>query len=229
MKNLNDEMLGAYLDGEIEGEDRSRIVEAVARDPNLALRLTRMRKADDLLRESVAEWPEQDFDPLAEFILGSPASPVSKRPWDAFRGVGGASLLAAALVVGVFAGQVSVPATSFGQDKQLGLIAQGSLARSLSEDSSGRTGQPVKILMSFRVPDGHFCRQFTGAGDGVACREGSNWRILALAQSRQSVSGGYVTASGEGSPGVEATIDSLGSITPLDRSAESSAIQSKWR
>lgn len=58
------------------------------------------------------------------------------------------------------------------------LVAQGALAQALSTQLASDTAGPVRIALTFRDHSGAVCRTFsTSAMDGLACRDGRDWRI----------------------------------------------------
>lgn len=130
-----------------------------------------------------------------------------------------------AMASGLVLGVLLAASFGIGSDIRTGgglLFAQGSLARALSDETSGSHG----IGPSFWSKDGYFCRAFdTGKGDvpgldGIACRERTGWRIRIVT----------------GAPGaavmpavVQSTIDNLIVGSPLDAAAERQARRQGWR
>lgn len=82
---VSDEMLGAFLDGQLDGPDRVRVIEALRADPALAARLGELR---------------QDMELLA-LAYRDPPGAATRRPAGAARGAwrAAAALAACALVV----------------------------------------------------------------------------------------------------------------------------------
>jgi anti-sigma factor RsiW len=60
---LNDELIGAYLDGELDAEKRALVEHWLASDKGAARRLVRMRSADAMVRLAVPRvaTPENDL------------------------------------------------------------------------------------------------------------------------------------------------------------------------
>jgi hypothetical protein len=143
--------------------------------------------------------------------------------------------MAAALLVGVFAGRlVAFPGddvtTAGGQ-----LVARGELARALSVQLAATQAPdaPVRVVASYLAKSGDYCRSFVltrSQSAGVACRQGGQWAlgILVPAHAEPGVAGGLRMAGSALPPQVLRTIDEQ-SQTPLDARAEQSALQAGWR
>jgi hypothetical protein len=116
------------------------------------------------------------------------------------------------------------------------LVASATLAEALSTQlSDDRSADRVVVAgLSFRSKSGGYCRTFslTGsdASSGLACREGSDWRIKALAQSARSAanSGNFRTAASEDSPAIRAAVESSIEGEPLDHAGEIAARKAGW-
>jgi negative regulator of sigma E activity len=227
---VSDEMLSAYLDGELQPAEAARVATLIASNAELATRLARHRRVDDLLREAAPEVPTPDYDPLVEHILGAEPPRRSRAVLWSARAV-------VALVVTVLIG-VSA-ARYLPQDDPLkittaGLMARGVLAQALEHQPSMSVAAPapIQVALSLRAADGRFCRQFfiRSTTEGLACRETGGWRVVATAEQRapeQETPGGYRTAGGEDGP-VDQAVQALGGA-PLDPAAEARALQQGWR
>lgn len=108
------------------------------------------------------------------------------------------------------------------------LVAQGHLADALSSQlaSPGPSGR-VRIGISFLAKDGKYCRSFVmDTTAGLACRDGAEWKIPVLAQ------GALGAAWMDGSVLPPAVLDAIGSRiagTPLGAAAERAAQARGWR
>lgn len=117
-----------------------------------------------------------------------------------------------------------------------GLVAGAALGEALSTQlSDDRSGQRIAITgLSFRNKSGAYCRTFTltgtDASSGLACREGSDWRIKALAQAPRAAAntGNFRTAASENSPAIRAAVESSIEGEPLDHAGEIAARQAGW-
>ncbi|MCS7220589.1 MAG: zf-HC2 domain-containing protein [Anaerolineae bacterium] len=98
---VTDELLSAYLDDEVTPEERAAVEQAIARDPEIALRLRALRQTIALL----SELPRAPL-PRAFTLSEADVSPLYKRPfWLRWRfsllafSLRGATAIAAALLV----------------------------------------------------------------------------------------------------------------------------------
>ncbi len=210
---IPDEMLAAYVDGELESAERARIEQAMAQDAQLAQRVAQQRALRDR-RRGAYESVLQEAVPqrlLQAAKLGAPSGPAQVidlarvRALRSRRGHGQRQMkvrrysIAASLVVGLMAGiliqRLSAPA-ALTELHDGSLLARGALARALNEQlaSSALPGAAVRVGLSFRSRAGNYCRTFAfSAGRslvGLACREQDQWQLLNL-----------VAAEGSAAPG----------------------------
>lgn len=242
---FSDQTLSAYVDGELDAATRVVLEAAMATDPQLAGRVARQRALRERVRDAFAPVLTE---PLPERLLasvrGTPAGTragnvvaLAARPrprwsWPQW------GAMAASLIVGVLLGPLllrpSAPSapleTSGGR-----VLASGVLARALSQQLSSAEPRSaaVTIGVSFRARSGGYCRTFvlheTQALAGLACREGSAWAVMALAQSEvRSSGGGYTQAGSALPPAVSRTLDELIVGEPLDAAGEAAARAHDW-
>lgn len=241
---LNDELLCAYLDGELAEAERAAFEAALAADPGARLRLERLREADRQLKAAYPLTPTADNDPLAAAILAhKPGQPFrmppraevqalnpTQRPmrtarWfqrPVWRGALAASLAAA--IVGL------VVVNRAGDDQPGGEAARlAALDVTPSGVEARDGGTVIRPVLSFRADDGRWCRVFEqdhGAREGLACRDDGGWQLLAL----EAGDGG---APGELRPaGSNAAIDQLmsrlGGSDAVDAEQERALIAGRW-
>jgi hypothetical protein len=225
--SITDEMLMAYVDGELPEAQRIAVDSAVAADPALFEKLERHRRLRarmggafaDLLTEPV---PER---------LAAAAKPSNVVPFPArSRAVPAWAAMAACVAMGLIAG-LSVPrlgpAPTIGSD----LRAHGQLATALDKQlaSAPAQGAAVRVGLTFRSADG-YCRTFSEKTvAGLACREGGAWRVrIAVAQAAGPTSD-YRTAASETPPQVLEAAQELMVGEPLDAKAEAAARAKGWR
>jgi hypothetical protein len=105
------------------------------------------------------------------------------------------------------------------------------LSTQLSDDRADRV---AVTGLSFRNKSGDYCRTFSlrgnDASSGLACREGIDWKIRALAQSPPGLvnSGNFRTAGSEESPAIRAAVEGAIQGEPLDHAGEIAARQAGW-
>lgn len=250
--NREDELLGAYLDGELPEEQASVLAERLKRDPRLRSRLEAMRGADDATRELFASLDEV---PIPANVLGlfhaggrqatADVVPLPQRIVQRFTTMPVAIAASVALLAGFLVRDVlretPEPAGRFDLyearvvDRDSGLhdlLEHGISAedRVLSDAASAR------VLLTFEDGSGEFCRQLEitagdSSGQGVACRRGRSWQMEAFAfTGPRSAGGPYRTASGETPKAIESTIDALiGRGDPLGSDEEKRIISGGWK
>ncbi|MGH8260037.1 MAG: anti-sigma factor family protein [Steroidobacteraceae bacterium] len=228
--NVSDEMLMAYVDDELDGEQRAALERAIAGDPGIARRIERQRSLRRALRAA--------YDPVlaepvpARLLRGT--RPTSSRRWS----VPEWTAIAASLIVGALVSAVLLHAFQVGPlaDRGGQLTARGALAGALSTQLASRQvpGAPVSIGVTFLARSGAYCRTFTlrggGALAGLACRNDGQWRIEALARSASASaeSGAYRQAASPVPPAVLDVASSMMAGQPLDARAEAAARAKGW-
>jgi len=225
--SITDEMLMAYVDGELSEAERIAVDSAVAADPALFEKLERHRRLRarmggafaDVLTEPVPERLTAAAKPSN--VVPFPARPRAIPAWAA---------MAACVAIGLVAG-LSVPklgsAPTIGSD----LRAHGQLATALDKQltSAPAQGAAVRVGLTFRSADG-YCRTFSEKTvAGLACREGGGWKVrMAVAQAAGPTSD-YRTAASETPPQVLEAAQTLMVGEPLDAKAEAAAQAKGWR
>jgi hypothetical protein len=241
MDRLSDEMIAAWLDGEVTPEQRDEIEAAIAAKPELGMHVARLSRVDRLLAPAYAETLNAPIPDRFEVLLAKPRRRVA-----GFTNLAAAlsgllspqpmAVAAASLVVGIVLGGVVLSAPPSGQgiesDGQGRMIANGPMATSLASVASGATSGPLNIRLSVVDDGGRYCRQFETAGAaGLACLENGDWVIDTLSQAggAPSSNGVYVMADGSPDPAITAALERRGVRRVLDGREESLAIGSGWK
>lgn len=232
--NLTDEVLCAYLDGDLSPEARAALERQLLSEPGARVRLDRFRESDDRLRRAFALPPDAAADPLVRLLTGDASNTVRPiRTSGARRFLAPIGLALAATVAGLAIGFVWRDAIDTpGTGAASGLALSGGLHEALDRNPSGLQRGGVTVLFTFRREDGVPCRQFETAdarvsADGVVCRDaGKRWRVSAWRELPRAV-GGYRAAGGDESP-VEAVVDALDASGPLSPSEEAALIAKGW-
>lgn len=223
---IDDAVLIAYADGELDPITRRRVEQALAADPALAGRAAAFDRLTGRVREafaSVAAAPVPDrFTALLASNVVAIAPRQARRPWLS------ALALAASLVLGVGlglrwnAGEQAPFAVRDGQ-----VIAAGSLARALDTQLASTTGD-VRVLVSFRAHSG-YCRVFTAAiADGIACHNGDTWQLRQTRTAVPTPGAAYRQAASSDAALMAAAQDMMVG-TPLDAGGEQRARAARWR
>ena len=233
-----DEKFYAWLDGELSGAEAAEVEARVAGDPELA----RLAKEDRALRArlsnafgTVAEQPvpgklvaalREDRGEIIDL-----AQPRPDRPW--WRPAAPQWIaMAASLGVGVLLGTAVLDRGSDGLVADQGgqLYAQSVLAEGLSTQlASVPNDKPVRIGVTYRNRDGAICRSFTvQSSNGLACRDGDQWRVQSLVSANAEGEGSYRMAAGA-DPVTAGLIAASIAGEPFDAQAERAAREEGWR
>jgi anti-sigma factor ChrR (cupin superfamily) len=248
---ISEETLMAYADGELDAAARASVEAAMREDPEIRKRVARHRALREAMQGAFsAVLKEPVPERLLEAARGQPAAPkstvvnlplareaarnhsASPRRWQP-------AAMAASLLLGLALGFLAWHGSRGALIQTAadgGLIAGATLAEALSTQlSDDRSAERVAVTgLSFRNKSGDYCRTFSltqsDASSGLACREGTDWRIKALAQSPRTAadSGNYRTAASEDSPAIRAVVEGSIDGEPLDHRGEIAARQGGW-
>ncbi|MEO7206327.1 MAG: hypothetical protein ABI356_05535 [Steroidobacteraceae bacterium] len=257
---ISDETLMAYADGELDAAGRASVEAAMREDAEIGKRVTRHRALRETMQGAFsAALDEPVPDRLIEAARGrtaatgakiatpqrtvidlSPAREAGRRKSSAVLWRWQPAAMAASLLLGLGlgfwawhgSGGVLIQPGAGG-----GLIAGTALSEALSTQlSDDRSAEHVAVTgLSFRNKSGDYCRTFsltgTDASAGLACREGADWRIKALAQSPRAAAnpGNFRAAASEDSPAIRAAVENSMDGEPLDHAGEIAARQAGWR
>jgi len=243
---FSDEIVMAYVDGELDDAARAALEGAMATDTDLAERVARERRLRSRLH---SEFDPVVREPIPERLLAAANATSAKartgninwlkripaRDWSWPQW----SAIAASLILGILIAPLLRHAPSEGP---LGIrdgkvLASGALAHALSEQlaSNQVANAPVHIGVSFLSLKGEYCRTFMlrdkSAVAGLACREGGSWRLQALAATDRATSGSsqYRPAASSLPPAIEQSVDALIVGEPLDAKGEAAARGKGWR
>jgi len=228
---IDDDMLMAFADGELDQIGRARVERAIAGDPDLRARLEQQQR----LRATLAahygpaideEVPEHLRAMLATNVVAFAPTRRARQPWQTF------AALAASLVVGLALGRtVLTPAGGPIGVENGALIARGPLADALETQlaSAQAPQSATRIGLSFAAADGRLCRTFEGASiSGLACRADSGWQLMMTAAGAGGARPDYRQAGGA-NPLVAQAAQELMAGEALDADAERRARDSGWR
>jgi hypothetical protein len=244
--NPTRETLAAFVDGELDAAETSRVAALIERDQGLKAYVEDQERLRDGLRAVFADIVSA---PVPTRLLATAEhTPISFRVrltrWlEDFSGRGGnpvvrfavpALTLALGLVIGIGVERNATSPAEFvpsaGQ-----IVARADLADALEKRlASDAQSGPARVGLTFRDKDGTTCRSFqvangTSTTDGFACRERGEWRVGALVTGHESATGGqYALAGSEMPDSLRAAISARISGTPLDAAAERQARDQRW-
>lgn len=220
---LNDDLISAYLDDELDAERRAMVEQHLRGDSGAAARLERMRSADSLMREAFPALDDGRDNLLATMILAPNAQPAPRR-WATQ-----AAALAAAALIGLLVGEAIQ--TNNAEAPYAISVQQAALLNTLPSGQSARAdGDEFEVVLSLTSDDGAVCRQFRmsqsdGRTDVLACQQNGAWRMVAAAPA--PAENAYIPA-GANSP-IDVAIQGLGAVEALDAEREQQMITQGWR
>lgn len=229
MTDIDEAMLIALVDGELDEVNRRRVERAAAGDPALAERLAQHRRLRERLAGHYAPVAQEPVPDRLRSLLEASETVVPMvgpaRRWGGWA-MGGA--IAASLLLGLGVGRFSGGEAGPVGMKDGVMVAQGQLASALDGQlASAQDGAAIRIGLTFQRKGGGWCRSFDGAMAGVACREDAGWQV------QQMLPGvGQETAYRQASSAdarVMATVDALIAGAPVDAAGEKAAVAKGWR
>jgi cell fate (sporulation/competence/biofilm development) regulator YlbF (YheA/YmcA/DUF963 family) len=248
---ISDELLSAYLDGELSGDDLDRVERALATDSVTKERFAQLRRSDEMINTVAASIDDEpiptDITQLlersdeaedAEKIVAF--TPKERRPaanrW--------ALPLAAsiALAIGFAGGGLFNPfGTAAPSTDQLAVIGEEDPLHKMLETASSGKVQDIasdmqgEVRLTFINQMERPCREYwvqsgDNASQAVACRaQDGNWKVefAARAAPRDVNDAGYSTASSEGEI-FGAAVNQMMTSDPLDGESEQKLIAENW-
>mgnify|MGYP001428742483 CR=1 FL=1 len=226
-KAMIDENLVAYLDDELDPEQRSRLTRQITSEADAADRLSLFTQADSQLRRAFAIGPVEQGDPLAAKLRSSHGLRVGSTR-DFWQRIG---TLAAACVLGVFIGVAftrSAPPSGVGH---LGSAIADALETAPSGQSRTFAGGEIELAQTIRTDHG-YCREarvtaVRGASDILACRQGGAWILAASVTLISNPSRTYEAAGAQTSL-LDLALNERGSPAYVELSEESQLISTRW-
>lgn len=251
-----DEVLSAFIDGELPPEEMEAVRRSVETNAALAARIAALKRADRLV---AGAYRGIDDEPMPQSVLdllaargeaagvdGSNVIAFAPRRLPGGRPAWAAALAASlALAVGLGLGlQLATGgAPSAGAILIAGVIEKGDplysaleTAPSAETVSVGKGGASLTPVLTFRSEAGDYCREFmTEAGGrsnrGLACRQNDQWTVeFAVAATPQPVDGAsYTTASSDLNAAFDSFVDELIADQPLAPEEEQAVIEAGWK
>jgi len=231
MTDIDETMLIALVDGELDEVSRRRIERAVAEDPALVARLYMHVRLRERLADHYAPIEAEPVPAAMRALLQAEVKVVPfARPVAARRHAwmtGGA--IAASLLLGLGIGHFSGGGDGPVAVEQGTMVAQGELASALETQlASAQDGGSIRIGLSFRRKGGGWCRSFQGqAISGVACRQEQGWQVQQLVPGSGPETAYRQASSGDAR--LMATVDALMDGSPLDAAQEKAAKARRWQ
>lgn len=232
MTRDREELLAAWLDGELSLEEAREFEQLLASDPELAARAERWRAGDRRIAAALVPITQQpiDADMLAMLGLAEPVPPAGaaiaandNSPWWRRHALplGGALAASLALVA------LLVPRQAPGPQDGLSLALETTPSLGEAKLADGRVVQPT---LTVRAADGRYCREFHIADAvALACRSDDGWKVEAQGKGAGPDGGGDIgLAGGAGTQTLDAAYRRLGASDPLGGQAEAELIGKRW-
>lgn len=250
MNPIDDDILQAYVDGELDAAIAARIDAALAHDAALARRVQQARAVRAQLRaafDPVLDEPvparlsallqprsAQAAIPAAPRVVPMGGHGTTRRRTIRRWFVPGAALAAsvALLAVALWWWQ---PGGDLVRMQGGQSFAAGALTRALDETlaSEPKANAPVAIGLSFRSSDGRICRTFVlrspPARAGLACHESAGWALPVLTAATLPEGGELRQAASALPPAVQAAVDARLRGNVFDAQQERAARDAGWR
>lgn len=235
---IDDELLMAFVDGELGAPEREAVENALRADPTLRAKIEAQRRLRARLADHYGPVASEDVPETLLAMLGAKppvpdaqvaslgAARAKRRPARRWRDLGA---IAATLAVGVLAGQLIPQGSGPFASSDGVLVARGSLADVLETQlaSSKQPDRPTRIGVTFADRAGRFCRTFDAPeATGLACREGGSWTVLVTAPPTSGRGAEYRQA---GSSLVLEAAQDMMAEAPLNADAEKAAVQGGWK
>jgi hypothetical protein len=252
---FSDEIVMAYVDGEIDAAQRAAVEQALSSDPQLAERIAHQRRLRTRLTTAFAgvleePVPERLTDRAQHAPVGGTVLAGSPRWLGAARrrtqqwswpewGALAATLIAGVLISRAWLTAPSPLLVSMGAEGFA--MARGELAVRLSQSAGGTRDRAsgVEVGLSYLAKSGSYCRTFavpsipvresSTAMAGIACRAGAQWRIQALLPTAGEARSDYRQAGSALPPALLSIIESDSAADPLDAEEEAAVRARGWQ
>lgn len=251
-KRTDDELLSAYIDGELAEHEADVLSARLAEDPSLMQRFEALRATDDAVREV---YKAIDATPMPAAVLGLFESPQPKAKADnvvafparfieRFFEAPVAIAASVALMAGFLGATLlrqDVSPTGASDALVAGPVANDTALHGLLESTpSGElrdvAGGAGEVLLTFEDRNGDWCRQLRVSQaerslHGVACRRGAAWQLETIAIGDAGTPEGQLgTAAGAVPEAVDAAVDALiGPGVSIEPENENAIISTGWK
>jgi hypothetical protein len=230
---IDDDLLMAFADGELDDLTRARVERAMAADPALRAQLEQQQKLRATLAAFYGPAAEEEVPERFRAMLDTKvvdfAAAKARRARPLWQDL---AALAATLLLGLALGRaLLMPAAGPVGTENGTMVARGPLADALDSQlaSAQAPDAATRIGISFAAADGRLCRSFDGAAmAGIACRGDRGWELMMTTAGSGAPHPEYRQA-GSANPLVAQAAQELMAGEPFDASAERQARDSGWR
>ena len=243
MIHITDEMLMAYVDGEVSAAEAAVVKEAIERDPDLRARVAKLAALQTRLRDAF-DADEIGEPPPALRALVAPQASAPVRLFPAWKSKGtwlAASAMAACLAAVVSLSVLRPASTPWVEPVSDGVALSGGVHRIAMTALSGTDhrvdGMVVSPILSFVAKDGRVCRELALASPElnarlIVCRAANDddWCFEAFSRTHPAAPEDrpYAAAGREPDTAIEAAYKRLEVVRELTAGDERAAIASHW-
>lgn len=243
---INDEVLSAFMDGELDAAVALNVREAIKEDAALGERLAELTCADELVKTHAHALDQQPLPAellqrleASQSLTQSRVIPVDfmrRRLRSGFhRGlhlIQHHQAVAASVVV-----MLGLMAFVVGRSDYQTVPNMSEYVPVLASSMSGETitlddSNTLITRFSFQHENGHYCRQYRlqtpgQSTENIACRGDQGWMVIASLDAALADGGEYQPASQL--PAMESLLDAMMPGAPLSLTEENHLIQNSWR
>jgi len=242
MSAIDDQILSAYLDGELDRETSAKVEAALRSDQAMARRLGQLKALEVNLGSAyAAAMQEPAPNRLSAMVAADKGAAFSgfrlPRLADLLRPIVVAPAFAS-LAVGVLAGTMTTAGAATTSvlvaEKTGELRLAGNTQKAVDVARSGvvQTVGDARVLvrLSFKDGSGRSCRHVSlAADDVVVCRRSDAWIVDSLAPGPGVSGEGYQTAASAAPAEISAAMRRLQVAAALGAEEEAAMITSKWK
>lgn len=238
--SVNDAMLSAFLDAELEEADMEQVREALAEDLRVADRLAALANVDMVVQQAAEKATEAPMPAAVLALLedapaaqaDTSAKVVELSTWQRLRKhVSVPVSLAAGIAVMVGLSVFNMPQQSPAANWER--VAQVMDSNLTGETYQADNGLLITPQLSFQNHDGAFCRQVEAQSEAelkqwIGCKNNRDeWvQVAQITLPATSQQGAYRTASA--SKALDDVLDKIMASSPMNRSQEQQAIRNHW-
>lgn len=240
---IDDNLLSAFLDGELQEPQMQAVRAALASDPALAARLEALARVNVQVKQHARALDTRPLPAAVHALLQTdpvvqPASGTALyRPWQDWRPRSARNLALAASIVGVLGFAVTYLNSTdrTGQRSELPALAAYSGLLDSSPSGTVVTTGEITVLnrFSFRNTQNQYCRQYqlhnaAASSENIACRTDQGWNLVAnLPVPVQADAAAYQAASTANDLNV--LLDTMMQGAALDLATEADLINRAWQ
>ena len=251
MNPIDDDILQAYVDGELDAASAARIDTALAHDAALARRVQQARDVRAQLRAAFDPVLDEPVPTRLSALLQPPSAQSATPATSPVMPAGGhgatrgrtthrrwfvpSAALAASVTLLAVAFWWWQPGGDLVRMQGGQSFAAGALTHALDEAlaSEPKANAPVAIGLSFRSSDGRICRTFVlhtpPARAGLACHSDTGWVLPVLAAATPPEGGGELRQAASAlPPAVQAAVDARLRGNVFDAQQERAARDAGW-